>query len=41
MIGRYQQSGLTIVVLTNREDISVETNEVMNPVFDGVLSLLP
>ncbi len=41
IIGRDQESGLTIVVLTNREDISVETNDVLNPVFEGALSLLP
>jgi D-alanyl-D-alanine carboxypeptidase len=41
IIARHRESGLTIVVLTNREDISVETNDVITPVFEGALSLLP
>jgi D-alanyl-D-alanine carboxypeptidase len=41
IIARHMATGLTIVVLTNREDISVETNDVVTPVFEGALALLP
>ncbi|HOD79573.1 MAG TPA: serine hydrolase [Syntrophorhabdus sp.] len=41
IIGHHRESGLTIIVLSNREDISVETNDVLNPVFEGALGLLP
>jgi D-alanyl-D-alanine carboxypeptidase len=40
MIAHHRQSGLTILVLTNREDISVETNDVVTQVFEGAVSLL-
>jgi D-alanyl-D-alanine carboxypeptidase len=41
MIAHHRESGLTILVLTNREDISVETNDVVTPLFEGAAALLP
>lgn len=41
MIAHHRASGLTILILTNREDISVETNDVVTPLFEGAVNLLP
>jgi D-alanyl-D-alanine carboxypeptidase len=40
IIVRHVPSGLTIIVLTNREDISTETNDVVTPVLEEVLRLV-
>jgi D-alanyl-D-alanine carboxypeptidase len=40
IIGHHRESGLTILVLTNREDISQETNDIAGPIFDEAVQLL-
>jgi D-alanyl-D-alanine carboxypeptidase len=41
IIAHHRASGLTILVLTNREDISEETNDVAGPILDAAMELLP
>lgn len=41
VIAHHVPSGLTIFVLTNREDISQETNDIVGPITDAAISLLP
>jgi hypothetical protein len=41
VIAHYRPSGLTILVLTNREDISQETNDIVAPITDEAIRLLP
>ncbi|HEY3418779.1 MAG TPA: serine hydrolase domain-containing protein [Armatimonadota bacterium] len=41
LMAHHRESGLTIVVLTNREDIWQEPNDIVNPVYDAAVLLLP
>lgn len=38
---RHRESGLSILILTNREDISTESNDIITPIFEEVLKRLP
>ncbi len=41
IIAHYRQSDLTIFIVTNREDISLETNDVITPILEEAVKLLP
>jgi D-alanyl-D-alanine carboxypeptidase len=40
LIAHHRESDLTILILTNREDISQETNDIVGPIFDEAVRLL-